>query len=71
MFYNITLVLDIMGFNGTTTGDTVGFHMIYEGYNDYTCVYIYIQPTWVEVGDIFQGVSLVKLLPKVGIVPPL
>ena len=41
MFYNITLVLDIMGFNGTTNGDTVGFHMIYEGYNDYTCVYIY------------------------------
>lgn len=33
-------------------------------------VYIYIQPTWVAVGDIFQGVSLVKLPPKVGIVPP-
>jgi hypothetical protein len=62
-----------MGFNGTTNGDTVGFHMKKEGYNDYTCIYIYIyiQPTWVAVGNIFQGVSLVKIPPKVGIVPPL
>jgi hypothetical protein len=30
-----------MGFNGTTNGDTVGFHMKKEGYNDYTCIYIY------------------------------
>ena len=45
-----------MEFNGTTNGDTVGFHMKKEGYNDYTCIYIHIYTTYMGCSwEYFSG----------------